>query len=406
MKRVKVSQIFRHIVQLIMFLLLPGLYAMTLDEVKIVYKMILSGNFNFIQALPNLIEVSSAILLTILIGRWFCGWICAFGAYNDLIFFISKKLFKVNFRVDEKVDSILKYVKYLVLVFIGIVSWTMGSNILQSTSPWDAFGEITNISGVLSTLLIGVILLILITIGAAFIERFFCRYLCPLGAIFSICSRIGMVKINKPKEACGKCRACTLKCSMGIKLYEMKSVKGGECINCLKCTEVCPRSNANVNILEKDLDSKMASTIAMATMVGVYGATSFAGSHLNNSNLDINNKSVSENENKNGVSQNNNVSQNPNKASQEYKDGTYTGSGKGFKGGTTKISVTIQNGKIAQIETLSYGDIPNYYERASKSIINNIVSKQSTSVDTVSGATYSSKGILQAVTNALSQAKA
>ena len=184
-------------------------------------------------------------------GRWFCGWICAFGAYNDLIYFISKKVFKSKFKVNEKVDSILKYTKYVVLIFIIIVSWTMGSNILVSTSPWDAFGQITDLSTVFSSLLIGLILLVLITIGAAFIERFFCRYLCPLGAVFSIISKFGITKINKPKADCGKCRACTMNCSMGLKLYKVNGAKGGDCINCLKCTEVCPRKNANVNILDK-----------------------------------------------------------------------------------------------------------------------------------------------------------
>lgn len=88
-----------------------------------------------------------------------------------------------------------------------------------------------------------------------------------------------------------------------------------------------------------------------------------------------------------------------------YKDGTYTGSGKGFKGGTTKVSVTVVNGKITSVETLSNGDTPQYYKKASGTVINNILSKQSTSVDTVSGATYSSKGIISAVSDALSQAK-
>ena len=188
-KKIKKSQIIRHSIQLILFLLLPGLYAMTFSELKTVYQMISGGNFNFLQAFPSLVEFVAVMGITLLMGRWFCGWLCAFGAYNDLIYFISKKVFKVKFKVDEKVDSILKYVKYVVLIFIIILSWTMGSNILESISPWDAFGQITDLSTVFSSLLIGLILLVLITIGAAFIERFFCRYLCPLGAVFSIISK-------------------------------------------------------------------------------------------------------------------------------------------------------------------------------------------------------------------------
>ena len=395
-KKIKKSQVLRHVIQFIMFLTLPGLYAMTFSEVKTVYQMIIGGNFNFLQAIPSLVEFISVMLLTIVMGRWFCGWLCAFGAYNDLIYFISKKIFKSKFKINEKVDSILKYAKYVVLVFIIIISWTMGSRILESTSPWDVFGQITDISSIFSSLLIGLIILILITIGAGFIERFFCRYLCPLGAVFSIISKIGIVKINKPKADCGKCRACTVNCSMGLKLYKVNGARGGDCINCLKCTEVCPRNNANANILGQDLNKELAGSVAMATMLGVYGLTNFSADALTTSGIISNNSAISSNTTLDSLTSNN--------ASQKYKDGIYTGSGQGFKGGTTKISVTVADGKIVNIETLSNGDTPQYFERASGTITKEILSKQSTEVDTVSGATFSSKGIISAVKDALNQA--
>ncbi|MFW2501021.1 4Fe-4S binding protein [Clostridium diolis] len=411
--KIKKSQIIRHIIQLIAFILLPGLYSMTFSEVKTVYQMIINGNVNFLEALPSLIEFIAIMLLTIVLGRWFCGWICAFGAYNDLIYFISKKIFTIKFRVDEKVDSILKYFKYLVLLFIIAISWTMGSSILESTSPWDVFGQITDVSTIFSNLLVGLIFLILITIGSAFIERFFCRYLCPLGAIFSIISKIGIVKINKPKADCGKCRACTMNCSMGLPLYKVNCVKGGDCINCLKCTEVCYRNNANVNVLGRDLDAKLTGSVAMATFLGIYGFTNFAGnavtksgiaakSNAVSSNLNSQTESAPESSKLNHETTSSNTVQNN---ASEYKDGTYTGSGTGYRGGTTKISVTVSDGKISSIQAISNQDTPKFYQRAEGTIIKSIISKQSTSVDTVSGATYSSKGIMSAVTNALNEAK-
>lgn len=85
-----------------------------------------------------------------------------------------------------------------------------------------------------------------------------------------------------------------------------------------------------------------------------------------------------------------------------YKDGTYYGTGTGF-GGTLKVQVDISGGKIAAIQILENNDGSEYISKAS-SIINTIISSQSTNVDTVSGATYSSVGIIQAVRDALSQA--
>ena len=86
-----------------------------------------------------------------------------------------------------------------------------------------------------------------------------------------------------------------------------------------------------------------------------------------------------------------------------YKDGTYTGTGKGF-GGQMTVQVTIKDGKITQVKILNHKDGASYINRAS-SILSAIVAKQSTNVDTVSGATYSSVGIIQATRNALSKAR-
>lgn len=85
-----------------------------------------------------------------------------------------------------------------------------------------------------------------------------------------------------------------------------------------------------------------------------------------------------------------------------YRDGTYYGIGTGF-GGTMKVCVVVSGGKIASIDIVEDNDTPSYFSSAS-SLISTILSTQSTNVDTVSGATYSSRGIIEAVRSALSQA--
>ena len=85
-----------------------------------------------------------------------------------------------------------------------------------------------------------------------------------------------------------------------------------------------------------------------------------------------------------------------------YKDGTYYGTGTGF-GGTLKVKVVISGGKISSIEIVENHDDSSYLNRA-KALISNIISSQSTNVDTISGATYSSNGIKSAVRDALRQA--
>ena len=390
-KKIKKIQIFRLIIQLILFVLSPGLFILAFSGFKSIYGMIIKGDFNFIQAFPSLIEFTTAIIITIILGRFFCGWICAFGTYNDLLHLLSKNVFKINFKVDEKVDAVLKYVKYVVLLVLVVVVMTLGSKVLDTTSPWDAFAQITNFPQVLSDYTIGVILLLLISIGAFFVERFFCKYLCPLGVVFNIFSRIGILKIKKPSDKCGNCRVCTSNCSMALPLYKVESVCGGECINCLKCIETCPRNNTKVNVLGENITPELASSVAIAAMVGLYAVNSLGGTVLAKSGLTTATSTT--------------VSTSTNSTSQKYTDGTYTGTGTGFRSGTTEIAVTIKDNKITNVETVSNEDTPRFYNGAESQMISEIISAQSTTVDTVSGATYSCEGIITAVQDALTQAE-
>lgn len=404
--KIKKIQIFRHIVQLILFFLLPGIYIMAFSELKTIFQMIINGNFKFIEAFPGLIEFASVIIFTILIGRFFCGWFCAFGTFNDWINIISKRVLKVNFKVNPKVDSLLKYVKYIILFLILFLTYKK-SSILENKSPWDAFAQITDFYNVLSNLTIGLVLLILIVIGNIFIDRFFCKYLCPLGAAFTIFSKINIFKINKPNDKCGKCRVCTNNCSMGLKLYKVNSVHGSECINCLKCVEVCPRKNIHVNIFGKNINSTLISSFLVVLFLCIYSLSNFGGSLVKQSNLASKNTSTSNNiePSTSTTTASNSSSSSNNQSQTKYKDGTYTGTGTGFRGGTTKVSITIKSGKITDIKTISSEDTPQFYKQAENTIPPETISSQSTSVDTVSGATYSSNGLIQAVQNALDKAK-
>ncbi|HEY8804637.1 MAG TPA: FMN-binding protein, partial [Clostridium sp.] len=369
-----------------------GLFILAFSEFKSIYEMIIKGKFNFIAAFPSLIEFITAIIITFVLGRFFCGWVCAFGTYNDLLHLLSKNVFKINYKVNKNVDAVLKYVKYIVLILLMVVVWTSSSKILETTSPWDAFAQISNFPQVLSDYSIGFILLLLITVGAFFVERFFCRYLCPLGAVFNIFSRIGILKIKKPTDKCGKCRLCTNSCSMALPLYKVKSVCGGDCINCFKCIETCPRNNTQVNILGENINPELASSLAIAAMVGVYAINNLGGTVLAESGLTTANSTR--------------ISASTKSTSQKYKDGTYTGTGTGFRGGTTEISVTVKGNKITNVETVSNQDTPDFYQRAESVITSEIISAQSTTVDTVSGATYSSNGIISATEEALKKAEA
>lgn len=385
-------QLLRRIVQIISFILLPGLYSLVFSEIKAIYTSLIKGSFNINQLISGSLVSLAVIIITILLGRFFCGWGCGFGAYNDMIYAISRKIFKTKFKINRKLDSVLKYIKYIVLAVLIVFGWTLGSKIFQIASPWNAFAQITDFPDVITNYIIGVLLLEFITVGAFFVERFFCRYMCPLGAVFNIFSRLSIFKIKMPKESCHNCRACTNNCSMGISLYQVNEVRGGECINCLQCIEACPQKNANTSLLNINIKPALAGSAAICALAGVY--------LLNNTGtiaLAINTLPTTGDTG---------LTDTVTSAQQKYKDGTYTGTGTGFRRGETEISVTILQNKITNIETLSSQDTPRFYSRVEGTMFDEIQASQSTEVDIVSGATYSCVGIIEAVQDALNKAQA
>jgi uncharacterized protein with FMN-binding domain/Pyruvate/2-oxoacid:ferredoxin oxidoreductase delta subunit len=380
----------RIFVQIICLIFLPVIYASTFSGIKNLYIGIINSSLSFNSAFPIFIQVLSTILLTALLGRFFCGWICSFGAVSDWIHAITKKIFKFNFRLPEKADKALKIFKYIYLLILVIVFWNIDFSFLNEANPWNAFSSIFTLKSLpdfasaFQYYAFGTFLLFVILAASMFIERFFCRYLCPLGAIFAVVSRIKIIKINKTRDKCGACKVCTNNCPMGIPMYKHDRISSGECIMCLKCTQVCPRNNAALSAAGTDLNAAVAGTLAAATIAATMYYTGNNLSALSQ----YSDNTLAYSGNQEG----------------KYKDGTYEGSGTGFRGGTTTVSVTVKNGNISNVEVLSYRDDEPFFSRAKDTVISEIIDVQSADVDAVSGATYSSNGIMEAVDNALSNA--
>ena len=447
--KIRLISVLKLFVQAAFFILLPALYISALSGIQQIYLSIIHGSFAISALWPQIIETIAILPFTMLLGRFFCGWMCAFGTLGDVIYLASRKIFKTKFRISERADAVLKSLKYILLAFIVAALWTLGIKTFSTSSPWDVFGIIATVGKapdfgyVVSSLLPGTIIFVFIVIASFFIERFFCRYLCPLGAVFAITSVLRIAKIKKPREGCGKCVICTKNCAMGIPLYKHDIIRSGECINCFKCIEACPRGNVSYAAVGEDLSPVIAGIVAVSVMTGTYYAGSIASAAAMSSTASIqssqNVSSGAAASTQAAVDATVYASQDPAvsssastntgsspaatptaptapaasvkpatpapSANSVYTDGTYQGSGTGFRGGTTTVSVTVKSDKITNVQVLSYQDDTQFFVRASNPVINEIISAQSPNVNAVSGATYSSNGIMSAVSSALSQAR-
>ena len=369
------------VIQILSFALIPGLFEGEFAAVGNIVSCIYKGNISWESVKYSVWMLLATVPATVLVGRFFCGFFCSFGAVQDLLWLGSHRLRALfpGKRNLKKADRIFRFAKYAVLFYFIIFIWS-GVTAVKTAGPWQVFGQYVSFGhwpGLKLLLSVGGILLLVIFIGSLFVQRFFCRYFCPMGAIYSLISQASFLKIDKPRDGCGKCHLCTSKCPMGMDLTKKDRIAGGECISCQKCVSWCPKGNA-----------RFRSRYGVLIGVGVTCITIMVSQLFIEGNL-AREKTADSVKKTAG-----------NNAEGNFQNGIYTGTGEGYRGKVT-VTVKVADGKITELVLDDYADDKSYMERAKNRIFQEMISRQNTDVDTVSGATYSSNGLIEAVNKAL-----
>ncbi|HMK95236.1 MAG TPA: 4Fe-4S binding protein [Candidatus Limnocylindrales bacterium] len=257
------------------------------------------------------VVISMLVVAAIVLGRFFCGWLCPFGLYQDVLTRIRKVVKKRHLTLSEKTNTALAQSRYLIIAVMLILSVIFasyaifGAQLIPGTSPGGPEGTEAGVSSyinepfclvcpmrplcVLIECLVGsmklsyvskiiygpfgitggyitsvnIIVLAAITVLAFTYRRFFCR-ICPLGALTGLFStftpfkQISLTRLNKNEQKCTKCGVCKRVCpTQATDVYEKKGgdVTESRCILCARCVELCPYEDA--------LELKIAGKTAM-----------------------------------------------------------------------------------------------------------------------------------------------
>ena len=186
-------------------------------------------------------------LYGLLFGRWICGFLCPFGLIQELLHKIPTPKLK-----KSKVTRVLSWFKYVILVVFVFILPVM---YMFRDFPLPAFckyicpaGTLEGAMGLLSNKvndsMFGMLgplftwkflLMVSFLVACVFIYRMFCRFLCPLGALYGLFNRFALVGVKLEKSKCTDCGICVSKCQMDI-----RRVGDHECINCGECISACP----------------------------------------------------------------------------------------------------------------------------------------------------------------------
>jgi polyferredoxin len=184
------------------------------------------------------------LAISILFRKAFCSWLCPIGTISEALWKLGKK--PRNWTIPRSVDLPLSSLKYLLLALFVYAVGGMSAMSIEAfqSSPYGLVADVKMLhffrflSG---TSAITIAALIVLSI---FFKNFWCRYLCPYGALVGVASIFSPAKIFRNKQRCIDCAKCTQACPSLLKVDELVSVRSAECTGCLECVAVCPAEGA------------------------------------------------------------------------------------------------------------------------------------------------------------------
>jgi polyferredoxin len=216
----------------------------------------------------------SFLSIAYLYRKAFCSWLCPVGTLSEYLWRAGRKIFRRNIQVPAWLDIPLRGLKYLLL---GFFLWAVAGMSAEAIASFmhTPYGLIADVKMLNFFRFLGVTGLAVIgglAFASVFVQNFWCRYLCPYGALLGIVSLPSPLRIQRDAEACIDCAMCAKACPAWLPVDRLKSVRSAECTGCLECVAVCPVEGALAMSLPQRLKSKKKRTMpawAMAAGIAV-----------------------------------------------------------------------------------------------------------------------------------------
>ncbi len=194
--------------------------------------------------LSNLVLGIGLLIGVLVAGGAFCGWVCPFGAMQDLLTWVRGKLHIREIQVPERLDRVLCYGRFLVL---AMVLYQTISTVKLWFADWDPYRTLFGLGWLFDFNLAtswGAYAVVIVVIGGSlFVERAWCRYACPLGGAISLFGNFSLLRIHRAGDVCKGCNVCVPACPVKLPVATANTISSN-CIGCLACVEACPRPGA------------------------------------------------------------------------------------------------------------------------------------------------------------------
>jgi len=176
----------------------------------------------------------------------FCGWLCPVGTLSEGLWKLGRKILGANWIIPRRLDIPLRGLKYLLLGFFLYAVAGMSLAALQAflASPYGLVADVKMLYFFRDLSATAAITLAALALLSIFYQNFWCRYLCPYGALMGLAALFSPARIRRDTERCVDCAACAKACPAQLPVDKLITVKSAECMACLECVTACPTNQA------------------------------------------------------------------------------------------------------------------------------------------------------------------
>jgi polyferredoxin len=199
------------------------------------------------QVHPSAMVLAAVFLLaSLFLKKAFCSWLCPVGTISEYLWKFGRRIFRRNFTVPRWLDIPLRSLKYLLVGFFLFIVIGMPADALNDfmLSPFGIIADVKMLNFFRNIGIIGVAVMVSLVLLSVVIQNFWCRFLCPYGALMGIVATLSPVRIRRDAVACIDCGKCTKACPANLPVDRLIQIQSLECTSCMECVAVCPAEHA------------------------------------------------------------------------------------------------------------------------------------------------------------------
>jgi polyferredoxin len=201
--------------------------------------------------LPVLHPAGMFLLIAFLGASWvfrksFCGWLCPVGAISEYLWRLGRQTFGRNFRLPRWADVALRSLKY---VLMGLFLYAVGSMSVAGIrafleGPYGIVDDVKMLNFFRYLGFGGGAAIAAIVLASVFVQNFWCRYLCPYGALMGLAGMASPLRIRRVENLCIDCGKCAKACPSALPVDQLVQIRSAECTSCMQCIAECPAAGA------------------------------------------------------------------------------------------------------------------------------------------------------------------